>query len=181
MIELEKSLGACGIQYDETFSVAAIRDRRIQAECFDGVAAAEAWLTTDRRNAWNLYLCGNPVKPGTTGKPKAEDIIKGRVLLFDVDPDPDEVAARDTVLQARDWLRAGGFECYAIDSGRGAQLWIRVDPTLTNTERRRLSKWLGEKFACPGVKIDATHNPDRLMRLPGSVNQKTGRTAAFLP
>ena len=168
-MSLTEALDLCGIEHGEWYSLAAIKDRTIHAECFergDGERFLEA------HESWNLYLCGNPVKPGTHGKPTAADIVTARVLLMDADPDPDEGAAREAAVALHQFC--GGT---LVDSGRGTQVWVRVAPDL---DRPRAGRGLARKFKREGMKWDGTFNVDRLMRLPGYVNHKTGRVAKVL-
>lgn len=174
MNDLKRALSLCGIQPGETFSVAAIKDREIRAECFTSPDAAETFL--DGFDGWNLYLCGNPFKPGTKGKPSASDVLEGRVLLIDADPSGAESSPLDAI---RELAASLNGRAHVIDSGRGAQAWLRVSG-LNLEQRRQLARGLASKFARSSVKFDGTHNLDRLMRLPGSTNTKTGRTASIV-
>lgn len=166
---LKAALDLCGFQPGERFALAAIRDRQITPEVFDSVDAAEAWLAG--RDGWNCYLTGNPIREGVTGRPKAGDVAECRVLLFDCDPKPDG----DTLSVATAVAQETGGAL--VFSGRGHQVWIRVAEGL---DRKRALGWLRERYSAPGVAIDGTHDPSRLMRLPGTVNLKTGAVASVL-
>lgn len=169
MIGLEQALKFCGIRPGENFSVAALREGQIKATCFTDVGLATSRLEHYASQGFNLYFCGNPVREGTTGKPKAADIIEGRVLCVDLDPkgDKDLGAERDRISGLLKDLQH-----MLVFSGRGYQFWVRTNPTMTTEDRRDFLGSLGG--------VDATHNLDRLMRLPGSVNQKTGELAEIV-
>ncbi|MBI3722713.1 DUF3631 domain-containing protein [bacterium] len=160
-------------------------DRRFRGECFDDPEAAEKWLSKFGKG-WGRYFCGNPVEPGAVGKVKAKQILAGRVVLFDPDPDAgtsmeDSPASREVALASADYLDSTvGSRPTVIDSGRGAQGWISTDPALPGEEREWLVDHLAAKFRREGIKFDRLTNLDRLMRCPGTINQKTGRTATIL-
>jgi hypothetical protein len=177
-MSLVQALTCCGLVSGERFSVAAIKGREIRPACFDSPSEATTWL--EPMGDFNHYFCGNPVRSGIQGKPRAADILQGRVLLLDADPDPDETACREAILKVRTWLQERCIDCTAVYSGRGCQLWIRTDPSLTDAMRIRHGTGLAKIGATPGVKFDATFNVDRLMRLPSSINHRTGRVACFL-
>jgi hypothetical protein len=170
------ALDLCGFRDGEWFSVAAIRDRDIRPGCFNDASQADAFLA--QYAGWNHYICGNPVREGTVGKPRLEDVVEARVMLVDADPQSPTADTRSAIAKVATALRGEGVTPYIIDSGRGTQAWVRT--TLGPERRRSLSQHLARVGATEGVKFDATHNADRLMRLPGSVNTKTGRTAAVL-
>jgi hypothetical protein len=172
-MSLKLALKLCGFQGGEWFSVAAIRDREIRPGCFNDVSQAESFLA--QYVGWNQYICGNPVREGCTGKPRLEDVVAARVMLIDADPQTHDADTHAAITKITSWLMSCGQAPSVINSGRGTQAWLRC--TLTPDERRALSQHLARIGATPNVKFDATHNADRLMRLPGSTNTKTGRVA----
>lgn len=175
-VSLEQALTLCGLRAGEAFSVAAIREREIRPGCFTDISQAESFLA--QYAGWNHYLCGNPVRPETQGKPKAEDVLSGRVMLIDADPTSPTANTAEAIQKVLVWCMKFGACPAIIDSGRGTQAWLRTK--LTPEQRRALIQHLARKCATPDVKFDATHNPDRLMRLPGSTNLKTGRLARIV-
>lgn len=176
-MSISQALLLCGFEPGEWFSVAAIRDREIRPGCFCDVSQAEAFLA--QYQGWNHYICGNPVRQGTTGKPKIDDVVASRVMLVDADPEVEGADTRRAIEQVASWLGQSDARWSIIDSGRGTQLWLQ---TSVKPERRRalLQEIARQGTGVPGVKFDATHNPERLMRLPGSVNLKTRRTASVV-
>lgn len=169
---MQTTLDACGLEPGEWFQLAAFRDGNPRFQTFrvGPLDKAEEWVR--RRSDCGLYIRGNPLKSNLGDEAaRAVDIAVGRVLLFDVDPAKGGVPG-DPLDTARECQELVGGTL--IDSGRGAQLWIRVRP---ECQRAQLSRALAARFKRPGVKIDATHDLGRLMRLPGSINHKTGRTA----
>ena len=152
----------------------------------EGVTEIASWLL-DAVDAW---VTPNPIKAGISGRPNAEDVEASSWLLLDADPvktpeDPEglsEDARGQAHALVEEVCEALGYSGILIDSGRGTQLWILTDGTWPPALRRRLLRYiaaeLGPRF--PLVKVDATHDPARLCRLPGSVNSRTGRTAMIL-
>lgn len=175
-MSLSLALQLCGFQSGERFSIAAIRDREIRPGCFSDISQAEAFLA--QFPGWNHYICGNPVRESCAGKPKLEDVTVARIMLIDADPQTPGADTALAISKVGMWLRGetnNDVIPIVIDSGRGTQAWLRC--SLTNEERRALIQHLARVCATDGVKFDATQNPDRLMRLPGSTNTKTGRVA----
>ena len=64
-----------------------------------------------------------------------------------------------------------------VDSGRGYQAWLLVEP---DVPRRALLRALAQRVSRPGVRVDPTHDTARLVRLPGTTNSKSGRTAQIV-
>lgn len=175
-MSLRKALELCGFKDGEWFSVAAIRDGNIRPGCFHDVSQAEAFLA--EHTGWNHYICGNPVKPNTVGKPKLDDVTEARILLIDADPVAEGANTREAINRVVVWFVTNGVIPAVIDSGRGTQAWLRC--SLGPERRRALAQHIARECAAYGVKFDATHNADRLMRLPGSINLKTNRQASVL-
>lgn len=135
---------------------------------------------------WDLYLNANPGKPEQRNKRKLarEDITHWRHVVVDLDPTPDAVGAPYIGEPDSD---GGWWDHARIFSGRGYQLWLplegweasRIPP---NAERlmQGYLRYIGsncEKWA-PGWKVDtACSDLARVVRCPGSVNQKTGNRA----
>lgn len=173
-MNLQGTIEALGLE-GKRFSVAHKANGNLVSECFSDVKKAEAWLS--RQDA---YICGNPVLPGVTGKPVDDDIAGDGILLVDCDPkkDPDldphgtgqasRDAAWNIAMQVWESFEQRGL---LVDSGRGAQVWLRVQP---GSHRRKLLSWIRDHFRDDLVEIDATYDVSRLMRLPGTINSRTG-------
>lgn len=164
-------------------SLAQMRGGDLVSACVETVEQGERFFA--RGGETDSYICGNPVKPGTVGKPSDADILEARVLLVDCDPIKTDQDPKGTSQEARDaaWDLASAifdhFQDHAslVDSGRGGQVWLRVSPF---TPRKKLLKWIAENFVSDLAKVDPTHNVDRLMRLPGSVNTRTGELVTVI-
>ena len=164
----------------------------------DGSGRLLDWLTEQgTRLKRNLYLTANPCRREMKNKPSKPDIAAMSWLFVDLDPSaPPEgadkaahnAAERERILALLHDLPGGIPKPTSIvASGGGYQaawrlkLPIMLDGTpedWTEAERynRRLEELLGG---------DHTHNCDRLLRLPGSINRpdpvkvKKGRTEAL--
>lgn len=115
-------------------------------------------------------LTGAPVN----GKATKSDVAGSRWHWVDLDPPKgaDLDAWRSDAL-AR--LRAAN-PSIIIDSGRGFWgFWQRATFSTDHAEIEGINKALGEPLGA-----DACHNVDRLARLPGTTNSKTGRTASVV-
>ena len=153
----------------------------LHAQCFTDLDKAAAWLG-DRVDC---YVTGNPALPGKAGRVKASQIATRRWLLIDIDPkktqeDPDGLcpkARAQAVLLASDVFDFVGRRAALVDSGRGMQVWLRVE---NDIDRKRFGHWARTHFRREGVVIDGTHDPSRLMRLPGTVNSRTKRLAGVI-
>lgn len=170
---LRDTLSLLGLE-GHRFALAAARTGRFEPDVFDDVESAERWLA--EHEDWDLYITGNPIQDGVTGRPGAADVAEVRWLLVDVDPertpddpegvDPAKRQAAADVAHKIARLTGGAI----VDSGRGTQVWVRH---VEGLDRKAAIQWLRSEFEVPGTKIDATQDPSRLMRLPGSVNSRT--------
>ena len=176
MIALDETLQVLGLA-GKHFSLAKKVGGKLLSGCFPDVQSAERWLGDGGTDS---YICGNPVRPGTTGKPTDADIESVRVLLVDCDPKKDSEHDPDGTTQERmdaAWTLASAIwehfeqKGVLVASGRGAQVWLRVE---FGVDRRALLAWIRDEFRDPLVDIDATHDYSRLMRLPNTVNTRTG-------
>lgn len=174
-MSIKQALEACGIERGESFQLASILDRKIRCATFTSTGKARAWA--EAQGARNIYICGNPVRPDLgPNRAKATDVTRVACMLVDIDPDGDDEAPLKVAHGIAALLALKQPRPSVIDSGRGAQVWVQLEP---DVDRRARLHQIAEKFGQPGVKFDATHDPARLMRLPGYVNQKTGRKASF--
>ena len=173
MSDLEQALAVCGFEEKEWFALAAIKDGSIRPRVFNNADRAERWLEQwSPESGFNCYITGNPVDPEFDGvRPKAVDISVRRVLLIDVDPVGDQ-SVMPVAQEIQDLV--GGT---LVFSGRGWQIWLRVGP---GVDCEQLLRGLRIRFKRPWAKLDGTHDASRLMRLPGTVNQKTGLTAKIV-
>lgn len=195
---LTRALEVAGLQPGERFEVAAKPARGgMQSLWTTEPERAERWLRA-RRSA-DLYLLGNPIAADAPrrrgGRAREVDCSHGRVLLLDVDPEKDKAtdpqgtdpakinAAKEIADELVSFLRKRcGVQVPLISSGRGRQLWAKIDGELEGSVRRRLVVGLAKRFDRAGLATldPKTYNVARLMRLPGGVNSRTGNRAAIL-
>ncbi len=136
---------------------------------------------------FNAYINFNPSRH-TSLKGGSADVYEWRHVLIDVDPvdsDANPQAVVETVGRYVD-LSA----CTVINSGRGMQLWLALEPTRMEDGKTRRAvergmagylTWLGSECDGHGCRIDTgMSNLDRVVRPPGSINQKSGRTARLI-
>jgi hypothetical protein len=129
---------------------------------------------------WNLYANANPVFAGSRRKVKTarDDIAKWRYIVMDLDPTENALVPP----YPAPWANR-------IYSGRGYQFWIPIGDVEFNENvtrelaERGMKGWLRKmrvwQAACaPGWNIDySCSDLARVVRFPGSINQKTGNRA----
>lgn len=104
------------------------------------------------------------VLPRQKGRGKAVDCLPSRVVWADTDWKAHaggEIGARDKV------GRFPILPTIVVRSAHGLHLYWILDEVLEPAELSKLSKMVGR-----AIGGDAVHNPDRLLRLPGSWNMK---------
>jgi hypothetical protein len=152
--------------------------------------AAHAWGA----DGYNVYVQPNPTRERARSRTRSADVTHWSWLLIDIDPIPGRDAEPLTALALYlDRLRSevGPIHPTILDSGRGAQAWLRLeDLEFDNEEARHVARrvsgfWLrhlwetvGEVSGC--MLDTSTSDLPRVMRMPGTVNQKTGRPATIL-
>ena len=181
MIEIQKTLDALGLKGH--FSLSKKVDGKLVSGTFATVERAEEWIGDGETDC---YLTGNSVREGTTGKAQDSDVEKIKILLVDCDPKKDSEKDPDGTSQERmdaAWTVASdiwehfGQKGVLVASGRGAQVWLRVE---FGIDRRALLGWIRDEFKHELVDVDATHDYSRLMRLPNTVNTRTGEVVALI-
>ena len=134
-----------------------------------------------------IYCSLNPIRPGLGRPASAEDIVRRRWLLIDVDPRRDNrdssatdaekahaVALADALAL---WLAEEGWpEPVVIDSGNGRHLRYRIDLPNDEPSRRlvrQVLKALAARFDTPEAAIDTSvSDAPRIARLPGTWARK---------
>lgn len=128
---------------------------------------------------WDLYLNANPTYPRPGVKLRRSDVSAWRHLVVDMDPTEHALAPPEP-----HWIWAA----HRIFSGRGYQywmprhMWAETDSKLDIAERL-MSGYLrhlaaGSEEWAPGWRVDTTCSDlARVVRCPGSVNQRTGKRA----
>lgn len=161
----------------------------------------------------NVYVALNPTRSTSGVRHSAADVTHWSYFLIDIDPVKKEcnpmIAVEEALLWLGEWLGRdfNRLRPIIIDSGRGAQAWVRLAdvPLLAGDDVRELRlgngktttavtrklarrvngywlKRLDEKLGlCRGCKIDTSVSDlPRVMRCPGTINIKTGRAAKFV-
>lgn len=164
---------------------------------------------------YNFYVMPNPTSQRAGARVTSDDISHWSYLLIDIDPVEKDARPIEALMFILERLRRDtcrNIDPMIIDSGRGAQAWIRLEdvPLIDDPEyaeklrfaqpvtgewypdgahrklARKVSGWWLRRLAeaLPpeyGCKVDtSTSDLPRVMRCPGTVNQKTGRTARIL-
>lgn len=127
--------------------------------------------------SWNLYCNANPTR--RTGKIKVsrEDVTHWRYVVIDMDPVGEVLTP-----PGETWMMGVAYRIY---SGRGYQYWVPVERT---PELSTKDYYLKAEQAMAGIIrsvpeqsgwVADTSCSDlaRVVRCPGSINQKTGRRA----
>jgi hypothetical protein len=152
----------------------------------------------------NVYVAPNPTSYRGGARHASGDVTHWSYFLIDMDPVEEVYDAQAAVNHALLWLGEWIGRDFSlnqpiiIDSGRGAQAWIRLrDCPLVNAEDKSVPGWprqmvrrvnsywlkrLDEKLGVVcGCRVDtSTSDLPRLMRCPGTRNVKTGRKASFV-
>lgn len=151
------------------------------------------------RNGMNVYVTLNPTNQRICKRINVTDVTRWAFILIDLDPlDPpktfmnDYRAFTDEVISImKNSLRMMHW-CFGapavIRTGRGVQMWLRVDPRACDTASwRQFYSNVNRGFlhelqtsAPIGWRIDMTADLARVARLPGTINQKTGEKAELV-
>lgn len=168
-----------------------IKARHFEASDRDG---QQKFITDWGADGFDLYFSPNPIKGTRHKKATKSDVAEATHLWIDLDPRPGEPldAERAAMLALLTTNLPQGVPQpnRIVDSGRGFWGYWRltapqpvdgsknnVNGPLTDTvERygRGIEQAFGERFA------DGCRNIDRIARLPGTINTKTGRQAHVL-
>jgi hypothetical protein len=134
---------------------------------------AVEWVAQRNANGWNAYWTPNEARP-MNNKSGKRDMTRARFFWADCDPDVFrhrgyEPARQHLIESTLPRLRAKAS--FVIDSGHGLQaFWMVHDgENLASLQAQRdfesLNEQLGALYGSSG-----THNVDRVMRIPGTVN-----------
>jgi hypothetical protein len=147
---------------------------------------------------WNAYVQLNPTRQRNGHKALQANVSHFSFLFIDIDRmdgrdgDAWEMAVIQTGLALDAILGEPYIVPAIIHSGRGVQLWVHTPPILLDPESRRAIRFAsGEvlkrldeltKESFDGLyRIDTgCANLDRLARMPGTINQKSGQPAVLL-
>lgn len=171
----------------------------------------------DSSPGMNIYVGPNPTKCTTGVRHKSEDVTHWSWLLLDVDPldnvpleecDP-HATLKEGLLWLGEWmgrdLGYGKPGTVIVDSGRGAQAWLRLEDYLCadsmddvdnhrrggpicigrSIARKSSSYWLKRVADKLGTmnncRLDScTSDLPRVMRCPGTLNTRTKRSSSLV-
>jgi hypothetical protein len=135
-----------------------------------------------------VYVNLNPSRHSGI-KGTSNDVTHWRNVVVDIDPvltDAKPMSALEIVGLHLPTLA----DALVLDTGRGIQVWLPIEPVELNAQNRskierRVGNWLrwlanqvGESFGC---RVDTSCSDlSRVVRVPGSMNHKTGRRACLL-
>ena len=142
------------------------------------------WIARAVADRLNCYWTVNEVRADSPDrKPAKADIALIRALHVDLDPEPGvEIQAARAAIQRRvldaaargTGIAAPVAVAACVDSGGGFQLFIPISESLPADAAERLNAALARELGAP----KGTHNVDRLMRLPGTMNWPTATKRA---
>lgn len=152
--------------------------KRVMGGVLQSVGTLIGTVTNAEYLGWDLYLQLNP-SDCTGAKASRQNILFWRYAVLDFDPDGTGLAPPNTNLS---------FDHHEIFSGRGYQYWLPIDEQDRDTDpakaERLMNGWLhafNREISTPGWKVDtACSDLARVVRCPGSVNQKTGKRAQYI-
>jgi hypothetical protein len=157
-------------------------------------AGQQAFITEYGNAGFDLYFTPNPVKGTLHKKASKNDIVGACHLWVDLDPRKTEPleAERAAMVALLTTKLPDGLPRpnRVIDSGRGFWGYWKLDkPAPVDGSKNNVNEPLTETVECYGRGIeqafgdhfaDGCRNIDRIARLPGTVNTKTGMLARVL-
>ena len=157
-------------------------------------AGQQKFITDCGAAGFDLYFNPNPIKGTLHKKATKDDVAEARQLWIDLDPRENEPlgAERAAMLALLTNKLPEGLPRpnRVIDSGRGYWgYWKLVTPQPVDGSTNNVNGPLTEAVECYGHGIeqafgerfaDGCRNIDRIARLPGTVNTKTGNVASVL-
>jgi hypothetical protein len=159
-----------------TTFVAIVPDGQTAARTFNGRAPTDAtrWIEARNRHA-GVYFTVNPTPPDLDRKPPKAVITAVAGVWADVDPRDgagrDWADERTRLLALADELsKRDRPPSFIIDSGNGIQpVWLLEEPIEASAEYRGAAEQLCSRIE-HALGAAGTHNIDRLLRCPGTVN-----------
>jgi hypothetical protein len=153
---------------------------------------AAEWIRRHNGEGYNLYFAPNPLKALFHRKAAKGDVAAATWLWADLDP-PKKATPEETAAWRSEKRKeiTGGLPCglpaptWTIDSGRGFWLFWRLKAPLPVDGKdgpltaavEAYGRMIEQAFA---PWTDSCRNIDRIARLPGTVNHKTGWTAGVI-
>ncbi|RUX73376.1 hypothetical protein EN925_00920 [Mesorhizobium sp. M7A.F.Ca.US.006.04.2.1] len=167
---------------------ASSNQRSTYCRVFRDIDQAVAWAQASNLEGDHIYVINNAPPEGWAPRngnpPKEAEIALRTRLQVDLDPaGEDHDTARKHALEVIGSMPLQ--PTMIVDSGRGIQAhWDLVEPTgdmqKAKSANEALIAWLRKATSPMLVKVDGVANANRMMRLPGCINHKTGRTAAII-
>ena len=155
----------------------------------DDRAGQQSFVAEHQAAGYDLYFTGNPIKGELHKKASKDDVAEARRLWVDLDPRKDrpleEERAQMLALGTTNLPAGIPKPNVIIDSGRGYWFfWNLETPQPTDGKDGQLTttvksygRGLEQAFS---PFADNCHNIDRIGRLPGTRNSKTGNMAGVL-
>jgi len=140
-------------------------------------------MNTFRGKGWDAYIQPNPTRTKNK-RSSAKDVSHYRWFTMDIDPveggDSSEIFSMNVPAPLMD-LEGSVFE---VQTGRGIQLWWRaVETEIVSDEQREALRYMNAcmlketYLGVKGWKVDFLPDLPRLVRMPMTINSKTGRMA----
>jgi hypothetical protein len=181
---------------DKRHLVAIKKPNGIEAHHYDSADrdGQQKFITDHSAAGFDIYFSPNPIKGTIHKKATKNDVIEATHLWIDLDPRKNEPldAERDAMvsLLTSNLPQRVPPPNRVIDSGRGFWgYWRLATPQPVDGSLNGVNGPLTEAVECYGRGIeqafgdrfaDGCRNIDRIARLPGTVNRKTGRLARVL-
>lgn len=135
----------------------------------------EATLATLIEGAETTNIFVTPAEMDGSGNCQETNVVGSRVAWVDIDPPKEE----DELSEHLEWLKTTALPelkelgAWVNRSGRegGRHAYIKLDRSAAVDELRALNKLLASRY-----RGDKCWNPNRVLRLPGTINHKTGET-----
>ncbi len=172
----QKSLEFIKQYSDKYITLTAIEpDKGIETRTFELSKLSQCKRWIDKyQGTHNIYFSVNPTKYPVNKKANKKDIASMDWLHVDIDPIPDKDLKKERKRILADLKKFKPAPTIIIDSGGGYQGFWKLNPNIKinsipqATELEGYNKQLEILF-----DSDHTHNIDRIMRLPGTINVPT--------
>ena len=173
--------------------VFAKRERRVHGTWVRGPMQLSRWM--EASSDFDCYIQLNPSYDRTLVRPSVKDVSHLQAVLVDFDPlgvgGEGTDAKKLFMMRAETFLTERGIPIESIaviDSGRGFQMWILIEPipiigegSLSRGVRNFIHTLADDWKRTGGYAIDPSCSDlSRLARLPGTLNSKTGFLAKIL-
>lgn len=164
-------------------------DGRVTGTWIPGPGALSRFLVNHRDQSCYIQL--NPANQRGLVRPTAKEVSHLQAILLDVDPVEAGAEAGAAMARVAEVCTSLGVPttCISlINTGRGLQFWLHLDPipiigegSLARAVRKFIWAVAGRVGTSHGCRVDTScADLGRLARLPGSVNQKTGKKASII-